>query len=197
MRQWHELQPPVRAHGSGVGAVGQPLIEHAAGPHPPTEGGRHQPTSRSPPAPATPHALDPLAPPTAPAPLISVYPTHLHSPSLSPRILFSLTRSNSEWANAALVVAVEPQDWSHLQPAHGPLAGVALQVGLWCIGRGGAAGGFVAHWRGGSGGGRPVGLGKALCVWCAFGAAQRLRARFLSSSHRTHHPLHFRRHARL
>ncbi len=31
------------------------------------------------------------------------------------------------WANAALVVAVQPSDWAHLLPAHGPLAGVALQ----------------------------------------------------------------------
>ncbi|KAL3154855.1 hypothetical protein ABBQ38_011397 [Trebouxia sp. C0009 RCD-2024] len=40
----------------------------------------------------------------------------------------SFSRRNSKWANAALVVAVQPSDWAHLDAQHGPLAGVALQV---------------------------------------------------------------------
>ena len=38
------------------------------------------------------------------------------------------SRRNSLWANSALVVAVQPSDWAHLEPQHGALAGVALQV---------------------------------------------------------------------
>ena len=38
------------------------------------------------------------------------------------------SRRNSLWANAALVVAVQPSDWSHLESEHGALAGVALQI---------------------------------------------------------------------
>ena len=38
------------------------------------------------------------------------------------------SRRNSQWANAALVVAVQPSDWAHFDAQHGPLAGVALQV---------------------------------------------------------------------
>lgn len=36
-------------------------------------------------------------------------------------------RRDSKWANSALVVAVQPGDWAHLEAAHGPLAGMALQ----------------------------------------------------------------------
>lgn len=43
--------------------------------------------------------------------------THGHTPR----------RRDSKWANSALVVAVTPRDWSHLEAAHGPLAGMALQ----------------------------------------------------------------------
>jgi uncharacterized FAD-dependent dehydrogenase len=39
----------------------------------------------------------------------------------------SFSRRSSPWANAALVATVGPADWAHLVPAHGPLAGVALQ----------------------------------------------------------------------
>jgi len=38
------------------------------------------------------------------------------------------SRRNSLWANSALVVAVQPPDWAHLEPQHGALAGVALQI---------------------------------------------------------------------
>ncbi|KAL0040454.1 hypothetical protein WJX77_007475 [Trebouxia sp. C0004] len=40
----------------------------------------------------------------------------------------SFSRRNSLWANSALVVAVQPSDWAHLEPKHGALAGVALQI---------------------------------------------------------------------
>jgi hypothetical protein len=40
----------------------------------------------------------------------------------------SFSRRNSEWANSALVAGVGPADWAHLEAAHGPLAGMALQV---------------------------------------------------------------------
>ncbi|DBB05856.1 TPA: hypothetical protein ACH3X3_009865 [Trebouxia sp. C0006] len=40
----------------------------------------------------------------------------------------SFSRRNSLWANSALVVAVQPPDWAHLEPQHGALAGVALQI---------------------------------------------------------------------
>ena len=36
-------------------------------------------------------------------------------------------RRDSKWANSALVVTVQPSDWAHLEAAHGPLAGMALQ----------------------------------------------------------------------
>lgn len=36
-------------------------------------------------------------------------------------------RRDSKWANSALVVTVQPGDWAHLEGAHGPLAGMALQ----------------------------------------------------------------------
>lgn len=39
----------------------------------------------------------------------------------------SFSRRNSKWANSALVAAVQPADWAHLLPAHGPLAGMELQ----------------------------------------------------------------------
>lgn len=39
------------------------------------------------------------------------------------------SRRNSLWANSALVVTVQPHDWQHLVQEHGPLAGLALQVG--------------------------------------------------------------------
>lgn len=38
------------------------------------------------------------------------------------------SRRNSLWANAALVVTVGPADWAHLEPEHGPLAAMRLQV---------------------------------------------------------------------
>ncbi|KAA6420919.1 MAG: oxidoreductase electron carrier [Trebouxia sp. A1-2] len=40
----------------------------------------------------------------------------------------SFSRRNSLWANSALVVAVQPPDWAHLEHQHGALAGVALQI---------------------------------------------------------------------
>lgn len=39
----------------------------------------------------------------------------------------SFSRRDSKWANSALVVAVQPGDWQHLEAQHGPLAGMALQ----------------------------------------------------------------------
>ena len=42
--------------------------------------------------------------------------------------LVACSRRNSLWANSALVVAVQPPDWAHLEPQHGALAGVALQI---------------------------------------------------------------------
>lgn len=42
--------------------------------------------------------------------------------------LLSLSRRNSVWANSALVVSLQPDDWAHLVPEHGALAGMALQV---------------------------------------------------------------------
>lgn len=38
------------------------------------------------------------------------------------------SRRNSAWANSALVVSMQPQDWQHLEAEHGALAGMALQV---------------------------------------------------------------------
>ena len=38
------------------------------------------------------------------------------------------SRRNSLWANAALVVTVGPEDWAALEPEHGPLAAMHLQV---------------------------------------------------------------------
>ncbi|KAG2425705.1 hypothetical protein HXX76_013547 [Chlamydomonas incerta] len=40
----------------------------------------------------------------------------------------SFSRRNSIWANAALVVAVRPSDWAHLEQQHGALAGMELQL---------------------------------------------------------------------
>lgn len=55
----------------------------------------------------------------------------LGPPSLPPRRHFDHAaphrRRDSKWANSALVAAVQPADWAHLTPAHGPLAGMALQ----------------------------------------------------------------------
>lgn len=80
-------------------------------------------------------ALKPCPPPT-PAP-------HGHHPNRCPggQIVptstredqlcingMSFSRRNSEWANAALVVTVQPSDWAGYDAEHGPLAGVALQV---------------------------------------------------------------------
>lgn len=51
---------------------------------------------------------------------------------------FYLYRRDSKWANSALVVTVQPADWAHLLPRHGPLAGMALQQevrGPGCLGR--------------------------------------------------------------
>lgn len=42
--------------------------------------------------------------------------------------LVACSRRNSLWANSALVVAVQPPDWAHLEHQHGALAGVALQI---------------------------------------------------------------------
>jgi hypothetical protein len=42
----------------------------------------------------------------------------------------SFSKRGSPWCNSALVVAVSPADWAHLEAAHGPLAGVELQVGV-------------------------------------------------------------------
>lgn len=57
------------------------------------------------------------------------------------------SRRNSLWANSALVVTVQPHDWQHLVQEHGPLAGLALQVGwvlrVWRRRRAGEV------WRGG------------------------------------------------
>lgn len=53
-----------------------------------------------------------LAEPTS----CSVAPFHFHP-----------HRRDSKWANSALVVTVQPADWAHLLPEHGPLAGMALQ----------------------------------------------------------------------
>ena len=39
----------------------------------------------------------------------------------------SFSRRDSRWANSALVVEARPEDWAHLVPRHGPLAGMALQ----------------------------------------------------------------------
>lgn len=39
----------------------------------------------------------------------------------------SFSRRQSKWANAALVVGTDASDWSHLEPQHGVLAGIALQ----------------------------------------------------------------------
>lgn len=44
-----------------------------------------------------------------------------HAPSSSCR------RRQSKWANAALVVGTDASDWTHLEPQHGVLAGIALQ----------------------------------------------------------------------
>lgn len=43
-------------------------------------------------------------------------------------LLVACSRRNSLWANSALVVAVQPPDWAHLEAQHGALAGVALQI---------------------------------------------------------------------
>ena len=42
-------------------------------------------------------------------------------------LYFYVYRRDSKWANSALVVTVQPADWAHLLPRHGPLAGMALQ----------------------------------------------------------------------
>eukprot|EP00891_Asterochloris_glomerata_P009393 jgi/Astpho2/9393/fgenesh1_pm.00145_%23_3_t len=39
----------------------------------------------------------------------------------------SFSRRNSLWANAALVVTVQPSDWAHLDKGSSPLAGIELQ----------------------------------------------------------------------
>lgn len=42
----------------------------------------------------------------------------------------SMSRRDSPFANSGVVVAVEPEDWAHLEGEHGPLAGVELQAQL-------------------------------------------------------------------
>ena len=53
---------------------------------------------------------------------------NMHVESESIITLVACSRRNSLWANSALVVAVQPSDWAHLEPQHGALAGVALQI---------------------------------------------------------------------
>lgn len=52
----------------------------------------------------------------------------MHVQNMSILTLVACSRRNSLWANSALVVAVQPPDWAHLEPEHGALAGVALQI---------------------------------------------------------------------
>lgn len=51
-------------------------------------------------------------------------PPHAAAP---PPALPAPRRRDSKWANSALVAAVQPPDWAHLLPTHGPLAGMELQ----------------------------------------------------------------------
>ena len=53
---------------------------------------------------------------------------NMHVQNMSILTLVACSRRNSLWANSALVVAVQPPDWAHLEPEHGALAGVALQI---------------------------------------------------------------------
>ena len=53
---------------------------------------------------------------------------NMHEKNESILPLVACSRRNSLWANSALVVAVQPPDWAHLEPQHGALAGVALQI---------------------------------------------------------------------
>ncbi|PRW58781.1 proton phosphate symporter [Chlorella sorokiniana] len=56
----------------------------------------------------------------------------------------SFSRRDSKWANSALVVTVQPADWEHLLPEHGPLAGMALQQEFEREAARRGGGGFVA-----------------------------------------------------